>query len=104
LARQEHNPLPLLRVRGPSMSPALASGDLVLIHWGARARPGDLVLVRWPARPHQLSIKRAVHRVDAHWHVEGDNRFASTDSRELGPAEVLGVVRWRLWPRPGRLR
>lgn len=97
----EHNPLPLLRVRGPSMSPTLSSGDIVLVRWGAQAAEGDLVLVRWPG---QLSVKRAVHPVDTGWHVLGDNQFGSTDSRTLGPAEVLGVIRWRLWPRPRRLR
>lgn len=109
-------------VRGPSMSPALTDGDVVLVTLGARPRPGDVVLVRWPARPGQLSVKRA-GRPDGggtagagagaaggvgagdgpYWRVRGDNPFGSTDSRELGPAAVLGVVRFRLWPRPGRL-
>jgi hypothetical protein len=115
-------------VRGPSMSPALTDGDVVLVTLGARPRPGDVVLVRWPARPGQLSVKRAGRPdgggtagagADAaggvaalgvggagagpYWRVRGDNPFGSTDSRELGPAAVLGVVRFRLWPRPGRL-
>ncbi|HEV7788250.1 MAG TPA: S26 family signal peptidase [Pseudonocardia sp.] len=112
-------------VRGPSMSPALTDGDVVLVTLGARPRPGDVVLVRWPARPGQLSVKRAgrpdggatagagaTAGVDTggggaedgpYWLVRGDNPFGSTDSRELGPAAVLGVVRFRLWPRPGRL-
>jgi len=110
-------------VRGPSMSPALADGDVVLVTFGARPRPGAVLLVRWPARPGQLSVKRAV-RAEAGsdapsdapseapprgpsdgplWEVRGDNPFGSTDSRQLGPAVVLGVVRFRLWPRPGRL-
>ncbi|HEY2099791.1 MAG TPA: S26 family signal peptidase [Pseudonocardia sp.] len=92
-------------VRGPSMSPALTDGDVVLVTLGARPRPGDVVLVRWPARPGQLSVKRA-GRPDGggpYWRVRGDNPFGSTDSRELGTAAVLGVVRFRLWPRPGRL-
>lgn len=95
-------------VRGPSMSPALADGDVVLVTFGARPRPGAVLLVRWPARPGQLSVKRAV-RAEAGagpplWEVRGDNPFGSTDSRQLGPAVALGVVRCRLWPRPGRLR
>nr|WP_276313866.1 S24 family peptidase [Solihabitans fulvus] len=90
---------------GPSMYPTLTNGDIVLARMPAVPRPGDVVLVRWASRPAQLSVKRAVHQVDGGgWHVLGDNEFASTDSRELGPAEVLGVVRWRLWPKPGRLR
>jgi hypothetical protein len=87
------------------MSPALSDGDVVLVRARATPVPGEIALVRWPARPRQLSVKRAVHREgDSTWFVTGDNPFASTDSRELGPAHVLGVVRFRLWPRPGRLK
>jgi SOS-response transcriptional repressor LexA len=87
------------------MAPALADGDVVLVRRVATPVPGQIVLVRWSARPRQLSVKRAV-RPDGvgTWFVTGDNTFASTDSRDLGPAHVLGVVRFRLWPRPGRLR
>src|SRR5690348_10049920 len=85
------------------MSPALHDGDVVLAWFGRRPRPGDVVLVRWPTRPAQLSVKRAVRPAGAGWLVRGDNPFGSTDSRALGPADVLAVVRWRLWPRPGRL-
>ena len=91
-------------VRGPSMSPALRDGDVVVARFGTRVRPGDVVLVRWPARPQQLSVKRAVRPVDGGWWVLGDNPFGSTDSRELGPARVAAVVGYRLWPRPGRVR
>jgi phage repressor protein C with HTH and peptisase S24 domain len=100
----EVNPLPLVRVVGPSMAPTLRSGDVVLVRYGARPRPNDLVLVRWVARPGQLSIKRAVRETAAGWHVEGDNPFASTDSRVLGAAQVVGTVRFRVWPRPRLLR
>lgn len=89
-------------MRGPSMSPTLRDGDVVLVTFGSVARPGDLVLVRWPARPAQLSVKRAVGEENGGWVVHGDNPHGSTDSRELGPAEVLGVVRARLWPSPRR--
>lgn len=90
-------------VRGPSMSPTLADGDVVLVRFGAVPREGDVVLVRWAARPAQLSVKRAVRPDGDGWWVRGDNPFGSTDSDALGAAEVLGVVRARLWPRPGRL-
>jgi len=90
-------------VRGPSMSPALSDGDVVLVRFGAAPRPGDAVLVGWAARPAQLSVKRAVAPAEGGWWVRGDNPFGSTDSRELGPAEVVAVVRARLWPRPGRI-
>ncbi|MFJ8964058.1 S24 family peptidase [Lentzea sp. NPDC102401] len=87
-------------VRGPSMAPALRDEDIVLVRWGVRPKPGQVVLVSWASRPGQLSVKRASHEVDGGWHVVGDNPFASTDSEHLGPAQVLGVVKARLWPRP----
>ena len=89
-------------VRGPSMSPTLRDGDVVLVRFGAPVRPGDIVLVTWVARPGQLSIKRAVRPDGDGWWVLGDNPFGSTDSRTLGPAATPAVVRYRLWPNPGR--
>lgn len=91
-------------VRGPSMSPALREGDVVLVVRSHRPRPGLVALVRWPSRPGQLSVKRITGRCGTGWWVLGDNPHGSTDSRELGPAEVLGMVRLRLWPSPCRLR
>ncbi|GGM32684.1 hypothetical protein GCM10012275_00100 [Longimycelium tulufanense] len=85
------------------MTPALAEGDIVLVRSRAAPRPGDVVLVCWPARPAQLSVKRAAWPEEDGWYVLGDNGLDSTDSRHLGPARVLGVARWRLWPRPGRI-
>ncbi|MCE7006112.1 S26 family signal peptidase [Kibdelosporangium philippinense] len=75
------------------MAPTLKDGDVVLIRRAKRAKAGDVVLVRWPARPHQLSIKRVEQ---PGYFVVGDNPFASTDSRELGMAEVLGVMIYKL--------
>jgi nickel-type superoxide dismutase maturation protease len=86
------------------MSPTLGDGDVVLVRFGAEPAPGDVVLVRWVARPGQLSVKRLVRSQPPGWWVLGDNPQASTDSRQLGPAQVPAVVRWRLWPRPTRLR
>ncbi len=91
-------------VRGPSMSPVLADGDIVLVTAAHRLRPGMVALVRWPSRPGQLSVKRISGRCGAGWWVLGDNPRGSTDSRELGPAEVLATVRLRLWPSPCRIR
>lgn len=90
-------------VRGPSMSPALADGDVLLVRFGAPVRAGDVVLVWWPARPGQLSVKRAGYPDGDGWHVRGDNPYGSTDSAALGPAQVVAVARLRLYPRPRRL-
>jgi hypothetical protein len=86
------------------MAPALSDGDLVLARMDILGEVGAVVLVRWNQRPQQLSIKRAVSEDAGRWYVLGDNADGSTDSRTLGPGIVLGVVRWRLWPHPGRLR
>jgi nickel-type superoxide dismutase maturation protease len=89
-----------IRVRGASMTPTLGDGDVILVRNRRTPRTGDVVVVTWAGRPGQLSIKRASTRHGEGWHVEGDNRTASTDSRELGPAQVHGVVVARLWPQP----
>ncbi|MFC4853569.1 S26 family signal peptidase [Actinophytocola glycyrrhizae] len=89
-----------IRVRGPSMVPTLKDGDVVLARNRRNPRTGDVVVVTWVTRPGQLSIKRAAGRDDLGWHVVGDNDLASTDSRDLGPAQVHGVVVARLWPQP----
>ncbi|HLM07599.1 MAG TPA: S24 family peptidase [Blastococcus sp.] len=95
----------LVRVTGPSMSPTVRSGDRLLVRRvrGRPVRPGVVVLARFPARPDLLVVKRVRRAVaGGHW-VEGDNPFVTDDSRAFGPAEVVGRVVGRLWPRPGRL-
>ena len=92
-----------IRVRGPSMAPTLKDGDVVLARRTDAPRTGDVVVVTWVTRPHQLSIKRVTRPNNTGWHVEGDNPGASTDSRDLGPAHVHGIVVARLWPHPRRL-
>ncbi|MGH3492784.1 MAG: S26 family signal peptidase [Sciscionella sp.] len=93
-----------VRVQGCSMVPTLCEGDRVIAEMAAAVEVGAVVLVTWESRPGQLSVKRAVRPAGAAWWVRGDNAAASTDSRSLGPATVLGVLRWRWWPRPGRIR
>ncbi len=92
-------------VSGSSMEPALHDGDMLLIRYGTRVRPADVVVVALPGdRP--VAVKRAVHRSEVGWWVEGDAAAASTDSRQLGPvppSAVLGRVVLRYWPRPRRV-
>jgi nickel-type superoxide dismutase maturation protease len=102
-----HLPWRRVSVTGPSMTPTLRSGDVLLVRWRpgrVRARVGDVVVVALPDRP--LAVKRLVRRDGATLVVEGDNPFGSTDSRALGPVPsgaLRGRVLVRLWPRPGRL-
>ncbi len=91
-------------MRGGSMAPTLHDRDVVLALPGARTRAGQVALVRWASRPGRLSVKRLALDLGDGWFAVGDAPTASTDSRTLGPAEVLGPVVFRLWPRPGPVR
>lgn len=94
-------PLTAAKVAGGSMLPTLRPGDWLLIRRGARIRPGDVVIAYRPDRDDLLVIKRALHRADGGWWVEGDNPRASDDSRVFGivPDElVVGRVVLRYWP------
>jgi phage repressor protein C with HTH and peptisase S24 domain len=83
------------------MSPTLRAGDALLVRRGGRAvRPGDVVVARFKARPELLVVKRAVRALDDGWEVRGDNALVTDDSRAYGPADVLGRVVARYWPRP----
>jgi phage repressor protein C with HTH and peptisase S24 domain len=102
----------LARVRGRSMTPALRPGDRLLVRYGVRPRVGEVVVADFPDGV--VVVKRAA-REETHvsggggWFLTSDNRTAPgvIDSHERGPVpvgDVLGVVRARVWPRPGRVR
>jgi nickel-type superoxide dismutase maturation protease len=94
-------------VHGPSMVPALRHGDAVLVRrltGDDTVRPGDVVVVRFPNGSDALFVKRAARRENDGWWVLGDNPLASDDSRAYGPAQVVGRVLLRWWPRPSWMR
>jgi SOS-response transcriptional repressor LexA len=96
----------LAKVRGVSMRPTLAPGDLLLVRYAARVRPGRLVLAR--LADGTLAVKRATARRltatgQPGWWLSSDNPDQGVDSRHRGPvadADVVGVVLARVWPRP----
>jgi len=96
-------PLFAVLVNGPSMVPALRSGDALLVRRGGRVRSGDVVVARFRARPELLVVKRAVRPEDGGWWIEGDNTLVEDDSRRYGVADVIGRVLIRYYPRLGRL-
>jgi len=96
-------PLFAVLVNGPSMVPALRSGDALLVRRGGRVRSGDVVVARFRARPGLLVVKRAVRPEDGGWWIEGDNTLVEDDSRRYGVADVIGRVLIRYYPRLGRL-
>ncbi len=88
------------------MLPTLREGDLLLVRYDAAPRPGDLVVARFADGT--VAVKRAVEERRtrsgaAGWWLLSDNPDAGVDSRHRGPvdaADVLAVVRLRLWPSP----
>jgi phage repressor protein C with HTH and peptisase S24 domain len=90
-------------VQGPSMSPTLRHGDAILVLRSGRVRPGQVVVARFAGEP-ALVVKRAVRREGGGWWVQGDNDFVPDDSRRYGPAEVVGRVLLRWWPRVTLMR
>ncbi|CAN0891203.1 Mitochondrial inner membrane protease subunit 1 [Linum grandiflorum] len=115
-------------VQGPSMLPTLNySGDVLLIehlsHRLGKLEPGDIVLVRSPVEPRKIVAKRIVgmegDRVTfltdpsrsensrtvlvpkGHVWIQGDNVYASADSRYFGPVPyglIQGRAFLRVWP------
>jgi signal peptidase I len=116
-------------VRGRSMEPSLADGDVVLAFAGRTPRTGDVVVVDHPGRAEFQLVKRVagspgevVHLLSngsrlpdpvplgaGEWFVVGDAPGSSTDSRSfgrVGRGHLRGVVALVLSPagRRGRVR
>ncbi|XP_004294186.1 PREDICTED: mitochondrial inner membrane protease subunit 1-like [Fragaria vesca subsp. vesca] len=118
-------------VHGPSMLPTFnCSGDVVLAehfsHRLGKVAHGDVVLVRSPDDPKRMVAKRVLglegdevtssfdpQRIVQHdrivvpkghvW-IQGDNTYASLDSRSYGPVPyglIQGRVFFRVWPPDG---
>ena len=106
MAFGHHGPmLTTLRIVGPSMEPALANGDLVLVVRSRTYRPGQVLVVEHPSRPSLLLVKRCIRLLDGDqlW-IEGDNPQSSEDSRSFGPVpkkQVRGRVLMRIAGRSG---
>jgi nickel-type superoxide dismutase maturation protease len=90
-------------VAGPSMAPTLRHGDALLVRRSHHGRPGAVAVVRFAGDP-DLYVKRLSHEVDGGWWAVGDNPHGSSDSRQYGPAQVVGRVLFRWWPRPSLVR
>jgi|BarGraNGADG00212_1021973.scaffolds.fasta_scaffold45213_2 phage repressor protein C with HTH and peptisase S24 domain len=86
-----------VRVRGPSMSPTLRDGDVVLVRHGVAPRPGDVVLATFRDMPDRFVLKRVVRAEGDGWWLRSDNEAAGGDSASHGVADVQArvVLSWR---------
>ena len=95
-------------VVGRSMEPTVVAGDRLIVVRVRRPRRGAIVALRDPRHSGRLLVKRVLSRGPDGVVVEGDRRWASTDSRAFGPVApgaVVGRVVYRYAPptRRGRL-
>jgi len=92
------------------MEPALRAGDRLVVDYRGTPDAGDVVVADFPDGA--LVVKRAAYRQstgagEPGWFLLGDNRDQGVDSRHRGALperSIRGVVRFRIWPRPGRVR
>lgn len=94
-----------IRIVGPSMEPAMRSGDWWIVRGTSRPRIGQVVAARHPRRPDLVIVKRVVRRTESGWWLEGDNAESSDDSRTFGSVHedaILGVLWWRYRRGPTR--
>lgn len=91
-----------VQIIGPSMEPAMQTGDYWVVWRTKRLRPGDAALLQHPLRPDLLIVKRLVTRLEpGQWWVEGDNPDSSDDSRVFGPvadSAIVGRITFRYYP------
>ncbi len=91
-----------VRVIGPSMEPAMQTGDYWVVWRTKRLRPGDAALLQHPLRPDLLIVKRLIFSPEpGWWWVQGDNPHSSDDSRSFGPvagSAMVGRVTFRYYP------
>jgi hypothetical protein len=89
------------------MEPTLREGDRLLVRYAATAAPGDVVVALFPDGV--VAVKRVLADEpqasgDAAWLLGSDNLAAPGARRApVRKDAVLGVVRLRVWPRPGRI-
>jgi phage repressor protein C with HTH and peptisase S24 domain len=91
-----------VRVSGPSMSPTLRDGDVVIVRHGAPPRPGDVVLAKYRDMPDRYVLKRVVRSDGDGWWLASDNVDAGGDSTVHGTADVFARAVLR-WPRGAKL-
>ncbi len=91
-------------VRGRSMEPTLRAGERLLVQHGAEVHAGELVVARFidgTVVVKRASEARRTRTGEPGWWLLSDNPAEGVDSRHRGvvaSADVLAVVRGRIWP------
>lgn len=85
--------LGIYRVRGESMRPGFADGDLVLVRsrWRRPPEPGDVVVAREPGNG-RILVKRVLSRGPATVYLGSDDPEAGRDSRHFGSVPIENLV------------
>jgi nickel-type superoxide dismutase maturation protease len=85
-----------IRIEGPSMLPALAHGDRVVVDPSAEPKKGDIVVAYHPYKKNVSIVKRIVDILpDGRFVLLGENLDESTDSRQFGTIarkDIFGKV------------
>ena len=93
-------PVMRFRIEDRSMEPALKAGDYVLVnkltYIFSNPRKGDVVVLKHPKEKNKFLIKRiSVVTNSSEYHVVGDNKNFSQDSRHFGAVKkelIIGKV------------
>lgn len=102
LPKKFKRPVIVRRVRGASMVPALAPGQLVVGRTHFRSlRPGRIVIFRHEGRE---KIKRLSKLEGGRIWLTGENPQSSTDSRDFGWLPKTVVTAVIFYPRPGKIQ
>lgn len=86
-------PISRFTVHGSSMLPTLSEGqELLSFNWayiGRKPSIGEVIVLNFQGND---LVKRVVKVEDGQIFVEGDNKQASTDSRDFGPINLDQIV------------
>jgi phage repressor protein C with HTH and peptisase S24 domain len=82
------------------MRPTLGPGDVLLVRPADQAREGQVVAARFLAGPRHIVVKRVNGRVENGYWLASDDPDRGRDSRQHGPAQVVGLV-LLAWPGDG---
>jgi nickel-type superoxide dismutase maturation protease len=89
------SPIYKFKISGASMEPTIAAGETVLVnrlsYLFATPQRNAIIALRDP-RDGKILIKRITKKNGTSYFVQGDNKFASTDSRVFGWIEKRDII------------